>query len=563
MSTVKRAIGAVAAGVLSLALAAGVGVGGVLLPAPELAQPTMALGAATVSSSEGRAAMVCLGGIERSVATGVNVDNGDEKIRSFAGALLTGVDPATALTRWQTFTATSKTSSDARAAGNSSAGNSSVSGATANDAAGSSSANGRNNSATLAQTSGTAVTAAVIEGGFTSKTGLGMPALTGAVSIDRVAGQGAFLMGGNAHVASAGDLRGLAYVPCAWPANSMWLVGSASTVGTSNRLVLSNPTLTSVQVKIRAFTSLGEVPLGTSALVALAPQTIRAISLDGLVSDDDHIAFSLSAQAGQFAAALQTNTLSGFTPAGIDVISAGREGRSVVIPGLVLPAGQVNLGGIRSATETGTSALVDPAVKAGVRIVNPNAQPAAASVALIGADGKARTLPGGENTKILPGGVLDLSLDGVQPGAYALRVSADVPIAAGAFTRYDSGAAGKDVAWLASQGAVTDAGAAVGIGAAQLVVLPVLNADQARETDVTWTAFDARGKQLAQKKVTAKGTLAISLPSGTAYVSVSASSPLYAAVAGSVTLGQGKGVAWAPLSQTGAGNSSTRVLFAN
>ncbi|MCI6575021.1 MAG: DUF5719 family protein [Actinomycetaceae bacterium] len=542
MSGVKRAVGAVVTGVLALSLAAGVGLAGLLLPDSDLARPEMALNAGAVSSSEGRAAMVCLGGIERSVATGVNVAQADEKIRSFSGALLTGVTPAVALTRWQTLTG--KTPAKATAGG-------------------SSGANGSTSVGSAGRDTGNAVTTAVIDGAFTSKTGLGTAALTGAASINRAAGQEALLMGGTAHVASAGDLRGLAYVPCAWPTNSLWLVGSASTVGTSNRLVLSNPTLTSVQVKIRAFTSLGEASLGTSSLVALPPQTIRSISLDGLVNDDDTIAFFLAAEAGQFTAALQTNTLSGFTPAGIDMISAGREGRSVVIPGLVLPAGNVNLGGIKSATETGKSALVDSAVKAGVRIVNPSDQMLIASVELIGADGKARALSGGSNVKLISGGVLELSLDGVQPGAYAVRVSADGPVAAGAFVRYDAGAAGKDVAWLASQGTVTNAGAAVGIGTAQLVVVPALNTNQVREAAFTWKAFDAKGKQIAEKKVSAKGTVAVALPSGTAYVSVNSAAPVYAAISGQADLGNGVGIAWAPLSQTGANTSTTRVLFAN
>ncbi|MDY5589300.1 MAG: DUF5719 family protein [Arcanobacterium sp.] len=531
MSGIKRAIGAVAAGVVVLAVAAGVGAAGLMLPDPLLNSPALALAPGAVSSNEGRVATMCLGGVERTVATGVNAAHADEKIRSATGALLAGVAPSAALPRWQTFTG----KAPAVAA----------------------------RGATADTNLGTAVTTPVISGKFAAKTGLGTAALTGAASISRAVDPEAILMGGTAHIASAGDLRGLAHIPCEWPANSMWLVGSSSMVGTSNRLVLANPTFTNVQVKIRAFTSLGEVPLGTSSLAPLAPQTIKSISLDGLVNDDERVAFFLSAEAGQFAAALQTNALEGFTPAGIDVITAGREGRTVMVPGLVLPAGQVNLGGIKAAAETGKSARVDSAVKAGVRIVNPNSTAHTAAVALIGADGVARPLPGGEQVKLVAGGVLDLSLDGVAPGAYTVRVSADGTVAAGAFVRFDSGTAGKDIAWLASEGAVSHAGAAVGIGTAHLVVTPALSGEQAQEAVFSWKAFAADGKSIAEKKVTAKGSVAIALPAGAAYVSVNSAVPLYAAVAVRADLGNGSGISWVPLSQNGAGSSTTRVLFAN
>ena len=243
-------------------------------------------------------------------------------------------------------------------------------------------------------------------------------------------------------------------------------------------------------------------------------------------------------------------------PAGVDFISAGRSGNDLVIPGLVLSAGELNLGGIEGATESEASALVDPKLKARVRLVNPGKENRKASVFLIDSEGAVKQLPGGDDVELLAGGVLDLSLD---PGDYSVRVTADGVVAAGAYASYGSDSDGSDIAWLAAQSAITDAGAYFGLGRGRLVVTPELAGNITRTAHIEWTAYDSQGKEIGKDTGAIRGTSGVDMPQGAAYVRLTSDVPVYAAVAGSLD----QGISWAGLSENVSANSTTHINFEN
>ena len=518
-----RAVLAMIVGAAMLLAGGCLALAGMLLSESKLGDANAVLSAGEVRSSQGRMSIICMGGVERAVEDGVNVAEVQENITGTAGLMIAGVPANKARGQWQAYSAEPPENPQ----------------------------------------TGTGVTTSALSAELKANSELGAPAFSGALSIARSQGNGAIMMGGNAHRAEAGDLRGLAYNSCSWPTNSAWLVGSASAVGSSNRLIVANPSLTSINVRVQAFSSIGEIPLGTSSVVLLPAHTVRSISLDGLVDEDERVAFYLAADSGQFTATIQATALDGFTPAGIEFLQAGRAGASVMIPGLFLPAGQVDLGGVAGAEQTGTSALVDPAVKASVRIVNPGSKMLTANVALIGGDGEVTELPGGSAVELAPGAVLDLSLDGVKPGDYTVHIAADGAVAGGAMLRYDAAESGADVAWLAARSAVTHGAAAAGIGSTRLILTPEIAGTSVRAGSATWIAYDADGKQLGSEKVQLDGTTGIDMPAGTTFVEVEAAAPVYGALLGRADLGNGTGVAWSPLTDGGAGSSATHILVAN
>lgn len=160
---------------------------------------------------------------------------------------------------------------------------------------------------------------------------LGVPQIIGTLEVE-----GGIVAGASTHSASAGDLHSVAVSPCQWPAHSMWLVGGSSELGSSLELKVTNPGPTQVSVSLSGYSSRGRLDLGSNAMIHLAPQSSQAILLDGLLAADSRIALHLFSKTAPFTASLQSSALEGARPAGVDVITASNIGTDLVIPGLVI-----------------------------------------------------------------------------------------------------------------------------------------------------------------------------------------------------------------------------------
>ncbi|VEI12901.1 DUF5719 family protein [Trueperella bialowiezensis] len=478
----KQLVAAVT-GALALGLAAGAATAG--YRADRQAPEFIAAPRAEVPHTDG--AIVCTGGVIRAVQGGINVSDVDEAITGWAGAY-------------------SSHSAAAKPLG----GGSDTDGAP-----------------TSAEFTG------VLPADALHTSDLGVPALTGAIHTG-----GTVVTGANTHSAAAGDLRGVSVNPCQWPANTVWLVGGASDVGSSLRVTIANPGKTPITVDMTALSSRGILDLGANSQVVLAPESTQSVVLDGLIPADPRIALRLASAGGAFSATMQTATLEGVTPAGIDTITQSEAGTKLVIPGLV----------INAAAGQEDSTLPDPAYSATLRVVNPNDEPATVSVGVRGTGGT-EPLTGGTDVVVAAQSVLDLSLDGIAPGAYAIDVTANRGVTAAVnVTRTDE--AGKDVAWLAATEPVS------GTGAAAFGPLPaslVLVGQQA-----TWIAYDDAGNELTREQVTIDGTTVVQMPEQAAFVSVDADD-VYA----SLWITTEHGIASVPLIQDMSASSSVRLTVGN
>lgn len=209
----------------------------------------------------------------------------------------------------------------------------------------------------------------------------------------------------------AGDLRGLAAAPCQGPQSTTWLVGGGTDLGQSAQLVLTNTGDTPATVTATMWTTLGLADAARLAEIVVAPHSETTVLLEGVATGDPALALRVDATGGQVAARVQDHQLDGLVGAGVDVVTpAAPPALTVTVPGVVL-------------TESGTD---DPAASA-VRLVNPGEETATASVTLLGPDGEVE-VPGAEDVVLDPGAVLDLTLAGVDAGAYAVEITADRPV---------------------------------------------------------------------------------------------------------------------------------------
>ncbi|GAA1629344.1 DUF5719 family protein [Georgenia ruanii] len=327
------------------------------------------------------------------------------------------------------------------------------------------------------------------------------PAAAGILQAEPVGEVSALLAGATVARATAGDLRGLIATGCQTPASSTWLVGGASEPGASGQLVLTNPGRTPVTVNVTVWTSLGvtDAPLLTGVVIAPGKQT--AVLLEAAVTSDPRLALRVDADGGEVTAVVQDARLSGFVPAGVDAVTpAAPPALHQTIPGVVLG-------------ESG----IDDAASSAVRLVNPGEEVATARVSLLGAEGE-QAVSGAEEVAIDPGAVLDLSLAGIAPGAYAVAVKSDVPVTGavvlarpGTPGELDPDVAPVDRAWTPAAAPLT-AGTLPLPGLGQLVDAATVTLSNPAETPVDVdlvpvSGTGSRGKAV-QVTVPAKATVA-------------------------------------------------------
>ena len=218
----------------------------------------------------------------------------------------------------------------------------------------------------------------------------------------------------SASLITAGDLRGLAAASCQAPAADQWLVGGSTVLGNSAQLVVANPGATAAQVSVQAFGPSGPVELAGAGQFLVAPGAERALLLEGVAAEQRNIVVNVSAAGGLITAHVQDSRLNGFTPAGVDLVSAGTPPATrQVVGGLVVPS----------------SAIGDPNTAA-LRLLAPKAG-TTARISLLGAQGVV-TLPGADRVKLERGAVTDLPLGGLPAGAYTAVIDSGQPVVAAA-----------------------------------------------------------------------------------------------------------------------------------
>ncbi|MCF2705919.1 hypothetical protein I6E29_01375 [Arcanobacterium haemolyticum] len=343
----------------------------------------------------------------------------------------------------------------------------------------------------------------------------------------RASGSSLPVSAGSLHTSSSGDTRGSAMSLCQSPTNDLWLIGSQSGVGTSNQLVLTNPSKVAISVSVKAYGSTGALDLGSLSTVSVgAGETVRT-SLDGALSSDASLAFHIQADAGTVGAWIEESVLNGAKPSGVTTIGATNLATNLTIPGVA---------------QAGTAPVL--------RIVAGEAD-ASVSPTLVGPSGR-RTL---ESIDVPAGTVHDLPLTDLEPGHYTLDISADNPIGASVLIASADQSAVRDIAWAPAIDPVS-AGAVV---FGELPATFVAWANGSQTIKVTPLASDGTpGEPIALDITHGQGSAA--LPEGTVGALVSSPSPVYAAVVTTGGMEDGTALDWIPVTAartTGAAHAIT------
>lgn len=252
-----------------------------------------------------------------------------------------------------------------------------------------------------------------------------------ALSAAPTAGERAVLAASGAASVEAVDLRGFAASACRPPLMESWLVGGATTTGSGDLVLLSNPGDVAATVQLTVYGASGVLaPTGGVDRVVPAGAQI-VIPLAGLVTNEASPVVHVTASGSPVVAALQSSIIRTLVPGGLDQFGATAAASDrQVLAGVPVTA---------SPVETG-------AVSTLVRMLAP-ASDTQARVRVLAADGSAAAA---EVTVPLVAGVpSELDLGALATGRYTIVVDADQPLVAGAWAATGF-AAGSDFVWMAA-----------------------------------------------------------------------------------------------------------------
>ncbi|MEO7071334.1 MAG: DUF5719 family protein [Nostocoides sp.] len=338
------------------------------------------------------------------------------------------------------------------------------------------------------------------------------------------------------------DLRGLVSVACGAAVNDAWFVAGGGDPGRQERLVLVNPGANVVTADIALLGAAGPIvsPNGNDVVV---PARGRAtVLLDAISSAEKTPVVHVRTAGGLVYAAVNDTWTDGSVAAGSDDVSpAAAPATSVVIPA-------VAVGGTTR-----------------VRVAVPGTHDAVVQVRTIDTGGGS-PLPRGGVATIRAGSVGEFDLSGLAAGTYAVQVTADEPVVAGAIAIRRDQAGPGDFAWSSATAPISQvAGLAFvptsGAGALTRVLTLVSSGDPAT---VEVTTVDAAGAAtVASVKVPADSTASVALPAGTSQVWVrrtAGDGDVRGAVVSTGGSGPTQLIATTPLASAPLTTLTTRVL---
>ncbi|MFC5930727.1 hypothetical protein D6T64_13265 [Cryobacterium melibiosiphilum] len=128
--------------------------------------------------------------------------------------------------------------------------------------------------------------------------------------------------GSQSQILATETLTGLAVAACTEAASDTWLVGGSTDVGRSSLVLLSNPTTVLATVTLTVYGETGVVDAPGASGILVQPGEQRIISLAGLAPNLISPIVNVQATGGQVAATLQQSSIRGIEPGGVDLIGA-------------------------------------------------------------------------------------------------------------------------------------------------------------------------------------------------------------------------------------------------
>ena len=304
------------------------------------------------------------------------------------------------------------------------------------------------------------------DGGWTSTSSL-------ATEIERVGG---------------GDIAGLAALACLIPRLDTWLVGGSTALGSSARLVLTNPSSVASDVLVSFYGPAGKVDQTLS--LAVGPHSQTKYLLEGVAAGLATLTTHVEATAAGVTAVIQDSRLNGFLAAGTDwVVPNEALGEHLQIPG-VGPSMPDGIGGASS-----------------VRLFAP--EDTTVTFTLVSALG-IEPWPAAQDLRLRAGQVVDIDVPAT--AVATVLVDASAPVLAAGYTTVGrapddalQGLAVRDSTWVNGQAHLA--------GRSYSVVVPhyAVSAIIYSPTTATFSAADPSGRVWLTVTVPAGQTLEVPL----------------------------------------------------
>lgn len=344
---------------------------------------------------------------------------------------------------------------------------------------------------------------------------------TGAVSVTGSGGLASGVVATQEWRVDRPGLRGLVSVPCGAAVQDAWLVAGGGDPGRQERLVLVNPGANVVTADIAMYGAAGPISSPNGQDVVVPAHGRATVLLDAISSAEKTPVVHVSTAGGLVYAVVNDTWTDGSVAAGSDDASpVAAPARTVIIPA-------VAVGGPTT-----------------VRVAVPGTHDAVVQLrTLTGAGGS--PLPKGGVATIKAHCVGEFDLGALPAGTYAVQLTSDEPVVAGALAVRRSKGAPGDFAWSGASAPVTGlAGAAfVPSSAAGPVTRALTLVSSSDQATAEVTLVDAAGAPTVRRiEVPADSTSALALPAGTAQVWVRRSSGA-GALRGAVVSTSGAGAA--------------------
>ncbi len=312
----------------------------------------------------------------------------------------------------------------------------------------------------------------------------------------------ALVAGSQSQTAKSETLGGLAVAACGEASSDSWLVGGSTDIGRTSLVLLSNPTtvLATVDLTVSGETGVVDAPGSTGILVQPGQQ--RIISLAGLAPNLKSPVVHVQSHGGQVAANLEETFIQGIEPGGVELLGPA-----------AVPALEQAISGVivtHKSTAGANDADAVPDDMPSVRVMAPGDEPAAVQIGVASENGAAKGTS--LQVDLQPGVATEVPLQGLAPGNFTVRLTADRPIVAAART-IAAGTAGKDFAWYVASTAIHgDFMVSVAPGPG-----PVLHLFNPEAMDAALTVTGDQGRP-ATVNVPAGASAVLPLGSGARYV---------------------------------------------
>lgn len=208
---------------------------------------------------------------------------------------------------------------------------------------------------------------------------------------------------------------GFAATTCRQPSGDLWLVGGATTSGSSTMLSLVNPTDRPAMVRVELFGQSGRLPAPGLDGIEVPPREQLAVPLEGVAPGQQSLVVHVSTRGASLSAALHEVGVEGLTSHGIEIVSSvGPPATRLDIVGVPFPS---------QANEEDESVFAKRG--ATLRLAATGGEPATATITLRDASG---TEIEPLEVELQPGVVSDVPLGAYPVGRYAITVEADSPV---------------------------------------------------------------------------------------------------------------------------------------